>query len=388
MSDDNNNTKDPDGAVASVVGGQDGSSATLPTSLQSGRSSGSRFWVASALVHAVAAVAVLFSPVGEIIMERDQKPEVIRQGEELAEVIDDIRDLTVRRLQQQVELLESGQQRMTENFDILNKHYQPYESMQRATALARFIQESDQTLAWQEKLMELAKAARKDGGDPQTAFDYFEQHQARILQGIEEVRTVIYVLAPDNEELHQLQRDAESGQVRAIEHFGWARDSWNSFQSSKRDAENWPKEIAGLEQAVATADKRMDILQKKSDRLKKIVDQAKQAERQARKNKDAEEKKRQGRIQKKASDDKRQVDKEMREWRDKKRKAERELDHLQPKLAEVDERLTKGEKGYLGNLTVAGNIQTAAYYKQRDAIDGLRQLLQTNGDMPKMEETP
>ncbi|MFW5829184.1 MAG: hypothetical protein ACOCXA_02880 [Planctomycetota bacterium] len=338
----------------------------------------SRFWMVSALIHGIFVVIVLLSPAGDVILNREEKkraPEVIRKDEELAETIEEVRDIIAERLRGQVELLAAGQERMATNFDTLNAHYQPFADKQRETARVRFDQEADDTIERQLVLTKLSKAAVADPAANMAVFEEaLDKHEARVLTGQEEVRRGLRLLAGDQQDLIAMQEEAEQGQLKAIEFFGWARGTHSSIEKARNRLEQLEtaipaqkQEVAALEQTLAKAEKELAA--------------AKQA-RQDAQEKDAER------------DARNRERNATREVRSTERDLQRALRKLED-MVEDQKKLTKGMpekiKGRDGHLRIGSNVQTSAYWKQKEVVETLRAQLneqaatengtdETNGD--------
>ena len=78
---------------------------------------------------------IWYGPVRDIVLERGKpKREALIRGKELEKVIEQMQKSVAEELEERVQLLKQGQDRMATNFDTLNAHFQPFEQSQKATA--------------------------------------------------------------------------------------------------------------------------------------------------------------------------------------------------------------------------------------------------------------
>jgi chromosome segregation ATPase len=180
----------------------------------------SRFWIVSAVVHGAIFLIFFISPAGQRIFRPEAKalkPEIIKRDEELAEVIDQIRDLAVDRLQSQLTLLRAGQDRMATNFETMNAHYRPFVAGQLETVQARLNQEASAVFAKQDELLagiERAVNEKEAGADPM--WRAYDKNRASILAGQEEIRRALLLAAADQAELVDLEERVDINQMEVF----------------------------------------------------------------------------------------------------------------------------------------------------------------------------
>ena len=218
----------------------------------------SRFWLISAALHGVALVVLILTPAGQRVFkqeERPLKPEIVRKDEALAEVIDDIRDLSVERLRAQVALLEAGRERMAVNFETMNRHYVPFVAGQIASARARLTQEGEKTLGRQEEILTAARRAvelKAAGSDPM--WRVFDKHRAALIAGQEEIRRVLLLTAADDTELLATQNQAEAVQMEAFEGLSVSVSAQNQLWNAEPRLETLSAEKTKFEEARAAGE--------------------------------------------------------------------------------------------------------------------------------------
>ena len=218
----------------------------------------SRFWLISAALHGVALVVLILTPAGQRVFkqeERPLKPEIVRKDEALAEVIDDIRDLSVERLRAQVALLEAGRERMAVNFETMNRHYVPFVAGQIASARARLTQEGEKTLGRQEEILTAARRAvelKAAGSDPM--WRVFDKHRAALIAGQEEIRRVLLLTAADDTELLATQNQAEAVQMEAFEALSVSVSAQNQLWNAEPRLETLSAEKTKFEEARAAGE--------------------------------------------------------------------------------------------------------------------------------------
>lgn len=262
----------------------------------------SRFWLISAALHGAALVVVVLTPAGQRVFkseDRPLKPEIIRKDEALAEVIDNIRDLSVERLKTQVALLEAGRARMATNFETLNRHYQPFVAEQLASSRARLAQEAEKTFALQQEVLAAAKRALELNEPGAGALGaVFDKNRAALLAGQGEIRRALMLAAADDEALLAAQEQAETVQVDALQslslsvnarkHLNYAASQLAVFAGKKAQLETELNEAAANARELETELERMrdeepaltaglKDAQQNVAALKKALDQARRA---------------------------------------------------------------------------------------------------------------
>jgi hypothetical protein len=245
-------------------------SASTPSRTEP-RGSELRFWVLSIALHAIVLGGLfLFAPVREIVFSRRvEEPEVITRGDELEEVIEQIRDRTVEQLRARVSLLEAGQERMATNFATLNEHYQPFVQQQRATARSRMEKYIDFVLPHQKELARLIEAAHK-GGETADPVAYTHEWASRILTAQEEIRRGISLLELGGDELLARQKQAEETQYEATQFVRLLNEDLRAIEEEKQ-------RLAGFEAALAEKKTEIARIEKTQFEAKVAVKEAEQA---------------------------------------------------------------------------------------------------------------
>lgn len=240
----------------------------------------SHFWLISIILHVGIAIVILLSPVGQSLFtkERKVKPEIVRKNEELAEVVEDIRDLAVDRLKNQVALLEAGQDRMANNFDTMNKHHAAFAEQQLETARIRFDQEAVKTMERLRTVFALTEQAHADRDQHLSAvIPALDENEARILSGMEEVRRGLRLLLPDNESVLNQQKEVEEAQLKAMQFLRWATGTHSGIVRNRARLEK-------LETEVPAAKERLEQATQALAAAELALKQAKEAEVQGRNN--------------------------------------------------------------------------------------------------------
>lgn len=216
-----------------------------------------RFWLISGLLHALALVVVFLTPAGQRVFQREERPlrpEIIRKGDELAEVIDDIRDRAVTRLQARVAMLEAGRDRMTSNLDTISRLHEPFAAVQVASAIERLRQAGEKTVQLQEEILRAARRAvqsKEHGSDPM--WRVFEKNRAAIVAGQEEIRRALLLTASDDADLLALQNQAEDAQMNAFEALAASVSAQNRLWGFAAGLRTLAEQKAKLEQELAAA---------------------------------------------------------------------------------------------------------------------------------------
>ncbi|MEM1059959.1 MAG: hypothetical protein AAGK14_11980 [Verrucomicrobiota bacterium] len=213
----------------------------------------SRYWMVSGTLHLLVLIGILLSPVGQTIFHKDRpmKPEIVMDEEDLADTIDDIRNLAVERLRYQVELLSAGRERMSTNFQTMNEHYQPFVSDQVATARDRIVQEIDKLQVLQEEILAAAQRAVEQGaGGTDPMWRTYDRNRAGIVTGQEELRRAVMLTAADQHELVDLQIAAEEAQMSAFESLQDSVSAQNHLWREAQTRERYEGRIKGYQGSI------------------------------------------------------------------------------------------------------------------------------------------
>jgi len=162
------------------------------------------FWI-SLVVHAVVIGAILyFSPVRQWVFEREPPPpEVLIRDEKLAQIIDDIRAATAKKLEDRVSLLEQAQSRMAENFVTVNSRRDLPENERIATLRTRWLQLGEDVATQQNSLR-----AGIASEDPVARQNASETRIPRILAAQLSLEQGIPAMVTDPEPLLTVQTEA------------------------------------------------------------------------------------------------------------------------------------------------------------------------------------
>ena len=345
------------------------------------QSSVKTFWLISLGIHAAFLAALLwFAPVREIVFRTEvkEKPEVVTRGEELAEIIEQLRDNTAEKLAARVELLSAGQERMATNFETLNAYYQPFAEQQVSTAVARLDHYSQDTFNRLAYMRETAEEADKDK-DPDPLLEAADKHTSRILSGMQEIKRGMHLV--DATHLLDEQKKAVEAQVTANQHLGWLRQSCQAVarhQEEKKD----------LEAKVRTAEKQIEELKKQLAAKRQSLRQAEAAREEAvaafkEENTEATRAER-----RKAAKRIKQLEKEVRRLEKTVEQKERQRQNMVQRREEATDKLAKAREQVPRRTHVCKNIQSGVYWKQKSILEKLDAHLEewTKQEEPASEE--
>ncbi len=220
------------------------------------------FVVCSVGIHLAILGVILFSPAREYIFERERslKPEIIARDDRLEELMAEVRDRTVDRLEGRVALLAEGQDRMAGNFETINAHLQPFQQMQTATARDRFEQYAKSTVTLQKELLNVLQSSPETLDNWNSLEANARQIAARLLSAQEEIRRGMMLLGHLDEELQGRQVEAEKQQFRVGQ-------TLRELAEALSDEE---KRLAQLEQDEATLEKLNQQIAELSDQLSPV----------------------------------------------------------------------------------------------------------------------
>jgi hypothetical protein len=219
----------------------------------------SRFWLVSAVLHGLVLTILFLTPAGQKVFkpkERALKPEVVREDEELAEVIDDIRELAVDRLKVQVELLQAGRERMATNFDTMNTYYRPFVAGQVETARERLVAQSEKTFALQQEVLDAVRngVEKKEAGSD-AMWRTYDGRRAAIVAGQEEIRRALMLTASDDQALVDLQNQSEQNQMQAFERISESVGAQNGLWGGASKLEKIEETLKDMQPKVDEAEK-------------------------------------------------------------------------------------------------------------------------------------
>jgi predicted nucleic acid-binding Zn-ribbon protein len=353
---------------------------------RSGKRSGQDipFFAISIVIHAVFIGAVLWiAPVRDIFFEREkpEEPEIITSGDELETIVEDIRDRTVEQLKMRVQLLDMGQDRMANNFRILNEYHQPFAEQQRATAYLRFSEYADDVLTRQKELMEALNKA-KETKDYDKAIETSFANVSQIFTAQEEVRRGIQLLGIEDEALMEKQRQVEDSQITSENAQRWFAQAVNSVEKMEKQLaetrEQLPKDQTRFKD-IQNEVNRMETEQNKlKDKIKTLKDEhdglrRKKPENWQEKQKEVQEKRKKLETEMK----KLNTGSLKRDMRD----IEKQVERAQQRIEDLKAKLPERKREALEHLQLAINTQTSVYYKQKEIIEAVRAMIDKNGQI-------
>ncbi len=140
---------------------------------------------------------IWYGPVRDIVLERGKpKREALIRGKELEKVIEQMQKSVAEELEERVQLLKQGQDRMATNFDTLNAHFQPFEQSQKATAMMRFEKYATALLSDQQALMDVLKQVSQNH-QFDAAAKAGQEKVPGMISALDEVRRGVLLLTTD-----------------------------------------------------------------------------------------------------------------------------------------------------------------------------------------------
>jgi len=218
------------------------------------RQNSGRYWLISGIIHGLILIAILLSPAGQVIWEKEVtlQEEIIMDEEEVADLTEEVRNMTVEKLKYQVDLLSEGRDRMATNFEIMNKHYQPFVSDQISTARDRIVQEIRKLRELQEQILAAAERAVAEGeGGSDPMWRTYDRTRAGIVAGQEEIRRAVMLTASDNDDLVAMQIQAEDDQMSAFEALQDSVSAQNHLWGEKKNVDRYEGRIKSYSENVA-----------------------------------------------------------------------------------------------------------------------------------------
>ncbi len=307
------------------------------------RKDNSRFWAISVAFHALLIGLFFLTPVGQRIIkqERPVKAEIIRKDEELAKVIDQIRQLAVVRLKDQVGVLDSVSEQMETNLVHSAEQYSGFMAGQIAGVAERLKQNAGQTLALQDELLLAVRSfAENPSPDADTLNALFEPSRREIETGLEEFRRALLLIAPENEPLLQELDQAGESQYAAFGSITQAIHNRTEEINRGNRLEKENLKMADLEKETTDFAKQLEQLQKEyagiQEEGNKATDARKEIENTIR------DLKKQVAVAKKEKTDRQALEKELQ-------RAERDLQKQKQELKRIDNQRQKARNtiGYL-----------------------------------------
>jgi len=341
----------------------------------------SRLWLISLTLHLLVLGALVLVPAKQYFENDFDSPEkktkdIMQRGQELEEIMEDVRDLTAERLARKVALLDAGSERMATNFETMNEFYQPLEEQQRESAMARMDLYVERTLGNMKKLSEQLTRAdgMKDVEKIIATLEGSDQLGSRILVGQEELRRGLMFLAPDDQDLVEQQDEAEERQLRSISHRGWAQGTLRSIVSTRESIAEAEERAPKLREEIKEKSREMAKLEKQRQASAEKLKTLDQTIRDIRR--DDSKKDRLAEVQKEKEEISDRMDrnqKRIRELQREHRGTERTLERLVEGLERNRERLSEQEEGWQNNLRIAKHTQMAAFNNQKEVVNKLYQ---------------
>lgn len=342
------------------------------------------FWAISVVLHALLLGSLLlFVPVREIVFKRAslKEAEVITRGDELEDVIEQIRDRTVERLSARVVLLKSGQERMARNFEIINEHFQPYAEQQRTTARERMEKHIADVLPKQAELSLLLGRA-VGGADPAEPVAFAHRWLSRILTGQEEVRRGMRLLELGGPELLAKQHAAEDAQYEATQFLRWLEDDLRAIDTNQERLTAFEAELAEKRAKLPEAEVAVTQAKDQLTTAETLYAQCKQQWEIERRTKDK------ARINaaKTALDAaKRQINDGRRNVTGAEHTLTRDVTavkNTEGSIIKTQERLKQCREKRDNHLTAGRNVHRGAYQRQKDVVAELRALEARKANSP------
>jgi hypothetical protein len=229
-----------------------------------------RYWLASMIGHVVLIGLVIWlTPVREMIFEKEKPTEapVKTRGEELDEVMEEVRVQIADQIRERVNLLNEGQTRMAGNYETFQKHYLPFVEDQLESALNRFESHATRALEGLAALEDHLKRALEEKVYSGLIEDG-SALQSRIATSQREIRRGMVLLEADEDILSE-QVVVEEAQwemgprLREVQSdVGWITVSAPKRMTDLRE------ELAERERAL---EKEESILAKRREALEKIL---------------------------------------------------------------------------------------------------------------------
>jgi hypothetical protein len=140
---------------------------------------------------------IWYGHVRDIVLERGKpKREALIRGKELEKVIEQMQRSVAEELEDRVQLLKQGQDRMATNFDTLNAHFQPFEQSQKATAMLRFETYAKALLADQKTVMQVLEKVKADRNFD-AASQIGQEKMPVMISALDEVRRGVLLMTTD-----------------------------------------------------------------------------------------------------------------------------------------------------------------------------------------------
>jgi len=333
----------------------------------------SRFWLVSITLHVLAIAAVVFiGPVREIVFVREYtlEPNIITRGDDLEQIIDDIRDVTAERLMARVALLREGQRRMAVNFNTLNLYFQPFQEHQLASAMSRFSHYANEALRRQEIVIQ-AMASVGDNNSAYQAVRTAQEQIPRIFTAQDEIRRGIQLLPISGDEILMTQRESEDQQHQTHQFVRWLDDSLRGIDENQKRLAKALEDFALLEPLIIEEKRKVlaaDAAQIEAEKEKTQFERLRASAMEAQEHERARE----------LENSIRQANDRIYQSRNRGNDTRRELQHLERRFSdavnsqyEALRRIPYHESKRDEFIQTSGNIQRSALLNQRVVIDAV-----------------
>lgn len=230
-----------------------------------------RFWILSVAFHSLLIVLFFFTPLGQRILKREDKPKpkIIRRDEDLAKVVDQIRQLAVGRLSVQVDTLEEISAQMESQLQETGKRYQGFLDEQLASAHKRFMLQGQETIRWQHSLLGALRAfTESDDPDPDSLDEILNACRLSIERGQAEFRRVLLLAAPDDSDLLTKHEQLVENQFAAFEAISSAVKARSDEIKMQKALEGYKAEQAELLKMTTSNEEQFEMYRKEYEQLK------------------------------------------------------------------------------------------------------------------------
>lgn len=222
-----------------------------------------RFWIISLLFHLVAVGALFLTPAGQRFISRDERPvrpEIVRQDEELADVVDQIRALAIGRLKGAIGEIKTAGEEMEEKLVTEARSYQSYAHTQIAAVPGRIARQSEGLIRAQRALLGALEEFSRTR-DPAALKAAFGENRAAITEGQSEMRRALQLAGAAGREPATRQETLEDEQFAVFELITSVFEKQADHDKLRTRLAEFSRENEALHETVAQATPRMEILQ-------------------------------------------------------------------------------------------------------------------------------
>lgn len=334
--------------------------------MRSKRKDNTRFWVISVVFHVVLIGVFFLTPAGQRLVKRERpvKAEIIRKDEELAKVIDQIRQLAVGRLKGQVTALSEISDQMEANLEYTAEGYSGFLAKQLTTIRERLSQQAQATFTLQENLLEaIGVFAESESPDADKLNEIFEPSRRDIVTGLEEFRRALLLAASSDEPLLQ-ELDAVGDKQFA---------AFGSVTSA----------ITNRKEEVSRRSKLKDALQEKAELNKELASSNEQLESKR------EEYETNARLSKETSDERKKLEKQVNDLKQQIAAAKREkkdVKDLHKELSATQKKYKETTEEFRRVDQLRNKARSSINYWERKVKQQEKELQKLTGTISQMEE--